>query len=244
MLIVRKCLIQMSAWYFYEVFMRRLTHGKYGFILELEENVIYEIVAENPVIFASMIKELSEQMQGGSGEFRLSQGEKSLSLEKKVVFIRDIFNLDINQRNILSKLYTELGENASDTCLQERSIFIESYINYMDAICNNSDLFVMYEEEPDVQELFKLAKLKIDSEAVTPLELIIEYITVVSRLLRVDIIVFLNLKLFLSQEELEKLYEECFQRKVCLILLEASFQERMLCERGCIIDKDSCIIYF
>ncbi len=224
--------------------MRRLTHGEYGFVLELEENVIYEIIVENPVIFATMVRELSEQMQGNCGEFRLSQGEKTLPLEKKTVFVRDIFNLDINQRNILSKLYVELNESANSICLQERSIFVESYIKYMDAICNNSDLFVTYEEEPEVQELFKLAKLKIDSEAVTPLELIIEYIRVVSRLLRIDIIVFLNLKLFLAKEELEKLYEECFQRKVCLILLEASFQERMLCEKGCIIDKDSCIIYF
>lgn len=224
--------------------MRRLTHGEYGFVLELEENVIYEIIVENPVIFAAMVRELSEQMQGNCGEFRLSQGEKTLPLEKKTVFVRDIFNLDINQRNILSKLYVELNESANSICLQERSIFVESYIKYMDAICNNSDLFVTYEEEPEVQELFKLAKLKIDSEAVTPLELIIEYIRVASRLLRIDIIVFLNLKLFLAKEELEKLYEECFQRKVCLILLEASFQERMLCEKGCIIDKDSCIIYF
>lgn len=224
--------------------MRRLTHGEYGFVLELEENVVYEIIAENPVVFAAMVRELSEQMRGEYGEFRLSQGEKTLSLEKKATFVRDIFNLDINQRSILSKLYTELGENISCTCLQERSIFVEGYINYMDAICNNSDIFVTYEEEPDVQELFKLAKLKIDSEAVTSLELIIEYITVVSRLLRVDIIVFLNLKLFLSKEELEKLYEECFRRKVCLILLEASFQERNSCESGCIIDKDNCIIYF
>lgn len=224
--------------------MRRLTHGEYGFVLELEENVVYEIVAENPIIFAKIVRELSEQMQGNRGEFRLSQGEKTLPLEKKAVFVRDIFNLDINQKNILSKLYTELEENASNICSQERSIFIESYLDYMDAICNNSDLFVRYEEEPNVQELFKLAKLKIDSEAVTSLELIIEYIIVMSRLLRVDIIVFLNLKLFLSKEDLEKLYEECFQRKVCLILLEASFQERNLCERGCIIDKDNCIIYF
>lgn len=224
--------------------MRRLTHGEHGLVLELEENIVYEIVAENPVMFSAMVRELSEQMEGKSGEFRLSQGDKSLSLEKKVAFVRDIFAIDINQRNILSKLYAELGEGSSSVCLQERCEFTESYIKYMDSICNNSDLFVTYEEEPDVLEILKLAKLRIDSEAVTSLELIIEYISVVSRLLRIDIIMFLNLKLFLSKEELLKLYEECFRRKVCLILFETSFQERMLCERGCIIDKDSCIIYF
>lgn len=224
--------------------MRRLAHGEYGFKLELEENVVYEIVAENPIMFATMVRELSEQIEGSSGGFRLSQGEKILSLEKKVVFVRDIFNIDINQRNILSKLYSELGECANGICLQERSIFIESYIKYMDAICNKSDLFVTFEEEPDTQEIFKLAKLRIDTEAVTLLEIIMDYVRIVSRLLRVDIIIFLNLKLFLSREELIKLYEECIQRKVCLVLLETSFQERMPYERGCIIDKDSCIIYF
>lgn len=44
--------------------MRRLAHGEYGFKLELEENVVYEIVAENPIMFATMVRELSEQIEG------------------------------------------------------------------------------------------------------------------------------------------------------------------------------------
>ena len=224
--------------------MKRLTHGRYGFTLEIKENQVYEIVVESPAILTEVVKELTLQLEGSEGEFRLSEGEKLLSVEKNMVFIKDIFSLDVNQKKVLSKLYTELNESAYSICLQEKSEFIEAYISYLDSICEKSDLFLAYEEEPDVQELFKLAKLKIQADAVSVLELIIEYIKVMSRLMRLDIFVFLNLKLFLAKDELEVLYTECFNRKVCLILIEASLQEKMQYEKGCIIDKDKCIIYF
>ena len=224
--------------------MRRLTHGIYGITYELEENFIYEIVVEHPTILTELVKELLNQTEGGQGEFRLSKGEKILPIDKNLIFVNDIFSIEINQRKVLTKLYAELSESAYGVCLQEKGKFNEAYIRYMDAICGVSDLFIMYEDELDIQELFKVAKVKIDTDAVTLLETLIEYIKVVTRLLRIDVFVFLNLKFFLTQDELLMLYEECFNRKVCLILVESVFREKLLCEKGCIIDKDKCIIYF
>mgnify|MGYP000460897874 FL=1 len=100
-----------------------------------------------------------------------------------------------------------------------------------------------YEEEPKAEDIFKLAKLRIDCQAERLVEQVAEYLRVWAELLHQEVFVFLNLKLFLTKEELEALYQECFYRKVQIILIEAVFTEKMPEEKIYLIDKDKCIIY-
>ena len=74
--------------------MKVLTHGKYGFSFALEENQVYEIVIESAPILAEVVSELIRQTEGGEGEFRLSEKEKLLSIEKNVVLVKDIFKIN------------------------------------------------------------------------------------------------------------------------------------------------------
>lgn len=223
--------------------MKKLVHRKYDFSISLEENWINELVIESPAILAAFIKEFTAQIEGVEGELVLSEADRILPIDKSIVFIKDPFSVDINQRKILTKLYSQLSEYANDIFAQERTLFYQSYIQYMDYLCEKCDLFLAYEEEPETQDIFKLAKIKIDCQSEDLLEQIVEYIKVSIELLQQDIFVFLNLKLFLSREEIEALYNECFDRKVHLILIEAVFQEKLAKEKVCIIDKDKCILY-
>ena len=68
-----------------------------------------------------------------------------------------------------------------------------------------------------------MADVKIDIEADTLLERIVEHIKISCSLLERNIFVFLNLKLFLTEQEIRELYKECFYRKVHLILIEAVY---------------------
>ena len=88
-----------------------------------------------------------------------------------------------------------------------------------------------------------MAGLRLDVQTDTMLECIVEYLKIVHELLGQTVFVFLNLKLFLTKEELKRLYQECFYRKIQLILIEAVYQEKSEEENVCVIDKDRCIIY-
>ena len=224
--------------------MKKLIHRKYGFSILLEENQIYEIVIENPTVLVEIVRDLLVQAQGQEGEFVLSQENNILPIEKNLAFIQDPFTLDVNQRKILTKLYSQINEYVNDILGQERTDFLQTYNQYMDKICEKSDLFLVYEEEPEFQEILKLGKMRIDVQADNIINSIVEYIKVCKELLHQEIFVFLNLKMFLAKEELEALYQECFQRKVHLLLIEAILQERIEGEKICIIDKDKCILYF
>ncbi len=223
--------------------MKKLVYGKYDIFMSLEENYVNELIIENPPILAEMVQELTAQADGGEGGFVLSEDGKPLSVEKNLVFIKDPFSVDVNQRKLLSKLYEELEEHTKDTLFFEGEDFYHAYIRYMNGVCEKSGLFLTYEEEPKVEDIFKRAKLRIDCQAESLVEQIAEYIRVWAELLHQEVFVFLNLKLFLIKEELEALYQECFYRKVQMILIEAVFTEKMPEEKIYLIDKDKCIIY-
>lgn len=223
--------------------MKKLIHRKYDFSLLLGENWINELVIENPTALAALIREFDAQIEGEEGDFVLSEADSILQIGKNVVFIKEPFSTDVNQRKILTKLYAELSEYVNDIFVQERTLFCQAYIQYMDYICEKSYLSLSYEETPEIQDIFKLAKIRIDCQTESLLEQIVEYIKVSKELLNQDIFVFLNLKLFLTKEELEALYNDCFNRKIHLILIEAVFQEKLSGEKVCVIDKDKCILY-
>ena len=76
------------------------------------------------------------------------------------------------------------------------------------------------------------------------LEKLTDYIAAEAELLGTKCFIFVNLKQFLSYEELAELYKFAYYAKVYLLLLEGSFTEsRHESEKHYIIDNDLCEIY-
>ncbi len=223
--------------------MKKLVHNKYGICLELEENKVNEMVVENPVMLTQIIRELGEQCEGNEGGFVLSEENRILPVEKFLILTKDLFSLDCNSRKILTRLYQKIEKRMETESGEERRVFYQGYIAYMESICEKSSLYLLYNEEPDMQEILKMAGLRIDVQKDSMLEGIVEYLKIVHELLGQSVFVFLNLKLFLTQEEIKSLYQECFYRKIQLILIEAVYREKFVEEKVCIIDKDRCFIY-
>lgn len=223
--------------------MKKLVHNKYGICLELEENKVNEMVVENPVMLTQIIRELGEQCEGNEGGFVLSEENRILPVEKFLILTKDLFSLDCNSRKILTRLYQKIEKRMENESEEERRVFYQGYIAYMESICEKSSLYLLYNEEPDMQEILKMAGLRIDVQKDSMLEGIVEYLKIVHELLEQSVFVFLNLKLFLTQEEIKSLYQECFYRKIQLILIEAVLQEKFEEEKVCIIDKDRCFLY-
>ncbi len=223
--------------------MIKLLHNRLGISFVLEENIVNELVVENPLLLAEVVKELSGQCEGQTGGFVLSQESKILAVEKNVCFLIEPFSLDNNNRKILTKLYQSLENYVKNDLYERQGEFIQSYLKYMDCICEQSEFCLTYNMEPECQDLLKMANVKFNIESDTILESIVNYIKVACELLGIKIFIFLNLKLFLSEEEIRKLYKESFYRKIHIVLIEAIYQKKYLEETVCIIDKDKCIIY-
>ena len=98
------------------------------------------------------------------------------------------------------------------------------------------------ELDVDIAGLLKLYGVKIESDGVDVLETLIDYLRAISSICNIHVVWMLNLKQFLTEEQVDQLYEFCFYEKIYLINLEGQKNYALKQEKCVIIDKDLCVI--
>ena len=220
----------------------RIIYSKYGIDLCLEENKITTIVIENPLVMSEVIRDISRQVNGEDGEWILSEQDKIFSIEKSSQFIDNPLMVNSNEKRILTRLYKELSEQAN-TLMCEEYTQINSYIvSFLERLMYTVPYHLDMEIDMDLTGILKLYGVKMESEGVSVLEVLIDYLRALSSICNIHVIWILNLKQFLTVEEVQQLYEFCFYEKMYLINLEGQKNYNLEQEKCVIIDKNLCII--
>lgn len=100
----------------------------------------------------------------------------------------------------------------------------------------------MFFDDIDFSNLLKSLKIRVEDNEVF-LEKILDLIKIYTLMFGYKLIVFINLKEFVSEEELSEIYKYCNYNKINIMLIE-NFQKNPLPnEKIIIIDDDLCEIY-
>lgn len=220
----------------------KLVNTLYGLEFDLVENQILVLSIENHVAYSNILGTLWKQYKGEDGDFILSDGSKELKLSQKIECIYNIFNINTNDRKIITKLYQELTFQ-NDNLLQEESVlFKQELISYFDKVISTVPYNLKYNFDTDLSSLMKSISVEIDDDADSLLEKIIQYIKLMNQICGVEIFVIPNLKAYFSTEEIIQLYEFAIYSKIYLIVIESIQTPHIEGENGWIIDEDLCII--
>ena len=219
----------------------KLVNSKYGLDIEFVENRITTLVVEKPKYMSDIIQNIMCQINGLEGSFVLSD-EKNIKFEKDVIFITEPFHVDLNGKKIINKLYGQL-ENITKELTEDYDVInrniIKSLEKITDGITYNN---LKYNLEFDWKELFKLYDVKVEENYESLEEKLEEYIKILSGILCPKLVIFLNFKSYLEQEQMENLVMSSFYNKVPLLLIESNETYQMENEKVFIVDKDRCLI--
>ena len=209
----------------------------------LEDNLIHTIVFENKKYYRENILELIRQHKGYEGSFILSNNNKEVSFDKNSYFISDLFNIDINNKKIITKIYGELLKDITDDIAEYNKI--TSYIReYFETLVFNNNLDLEYNDEVEVNSLLKLGDFKIQFEESNYLEKLIKFLKVLVELCNIKVIFIVGLYRVFSVEEVKKIYKEVCLNKINIINIESEQQgiKKSDCynELVYIFDKDNC----
>lgn len=223
----------------------KLIHPSLGKQIIFSENKINVLTIENRTFYTNFIKELSEQIESTIGNFVLSRDNKELNLSKEFDLLIDLFHLDLNNKKHLSKIYGHLKEIAYDEENYKKTMeFNKDLINYIDDIIFKYDLPLEYEPDLDLTGLLKIIGLNIELTNSELLNQLIQYIKVSFNLGGISCFVFVNLKDFLTFEEIAEFYKFASYSKIHILLLESSCKDlKHDCEEHYVIDEDLCEIY-
>ena len=211
--------------------------------LVFQENKVNVLVIERKELFRRMIQELDKQISGEDGGLVLSDNNKTMRIDKEICLILNPFALDINSRKALTGLYNELGklglneENYLKTCSLKGQI-----AEYIYDLLNQVDYALKFKDDFNLQSLFKALEVEFEAGEGNFLEGLVYFLDVCSKFQKIKILTFVNLKTYLTSEELHEFYKEAFYRKIQLLLLENNIVDELAEEAVSIVDADLCLI--
>ena len=209
--------------------------------MELCENQVNVIVVESPEVLTEIISEFKRQISGEDGQFVLSDKD-ICRIDKMMELVIDPWTIDFNSKRIKTKLLQLVKEEA-DEYFYDRFIETKGMIcQYAENILDKMMYSVSYDMNIDTMSLIKFLDVRVDIQTDKLIDSLIEYIKLLHDLCKIEVVVLVNIKTYLSKTELLYLYQEALYQKVHLILLEATLTEKIEYEKIVIIDADKCVI--
>lgn len=210
--------------------------------IQLTDDRIQVLVIENQNLFAKFVSDLLLQADGMGDSLVLSKNYKPIELSAAMEVILDFFRLSAEQKRIQAKLNAHLKRLAQQELQFETAEILSQIGGYYQKLSELSDFTLTYELSEDVAPLIKLGAIHIELDGTSPAERLLDYMDVCSDLCGISCFALVNLKSFLSNDQLELLYKTALYKKLRLLLLESTCRvgglERY--EHTLLIDSDMC----
>lgn len=210
----------------------------------LDSQRITEWIVESPDLFSQIVQQLQQQINGGSAGFVLSDSEKELALSKCAEMIVNPFAIDFNDKKIQKKLYAELLEisKGKELYLTTQEI-LNSLNNYFLQLESISGYELETDVEVDMLALFKAMGIQVQDYAADFFETLIQYIKVMADLMKKKLIIFVNIRSYLNDIQIEQVSEIAVYNEIAILFIENIQRDFSKQRRYYIIDKDGCEIY-
>ncbi len=218
-----------------------LSHPTFENAINLTDDAVSILTIENPWQLSTYISELLGQIDGDSGGFSLFDGNKEVSMSELRLLI-DPFNLDLStkdiQNGIQARVRTLLNSEEYYVTTQEMLSGISKFFNraLSDIDCE------LVGAEIDATSLVKLMSPHYENEEGSLLENICQYLRVASAFTKARAFIFVNLRTFMNESQIEQLFKFALYEKTCLMLFESASGKHSEYAHETIIDKDLCEI--
>ncbi|MCQ2082618.1 MAG: type II-A CRISPR-associated protein Csn2 [Lachnospiraceae bacterium] len=222
----------------------KLVNPRMNIFCDVKENEIQVLVIENPKIFVSAISEIKNLIDGNNGEFILSDDLSEIEWKKSVEIIIDPWLIDFNSKRIKSTMYKTLAEIANENLYLKYNSLKTELISYMEEAILSVPYGLEYNTEIEESALFKFLDLRVQISDENFITRIIEYINIIASICFVKVLFFVNIKSYLTSEELMEIYKTAKYNKIQLFLIENHVSNKIDDEIITIIDKDNCIIEY
>lgn len=223
--------------------MITLSYPLFESSIDFNDNIVKVIVIENPTEFLKFETQLLLAMEDKSEELALFKNHEEIQFKKYFEVITDVFSLDKSNKKIINKLYAKLQELAYQEDMYLKTCELEKNINeYVINLSEFVDCNLDY-EQVDLLGVFKSVNLKITDDNISFIEKLCDFVDVFNEFLKINYFVFINLKSYLNDEELQEFYKFVSYKKINLLLLENHQRNKLPNENLTIIDNDLCEIY-
>lgn len=200
------------------------------------------LVIENPHEFYKTVNGITQAVNGEITEYMLAdENGNEYSFSKYADIITDYVTFSVNDKKIISALYKKLNSEIDEDI---RAVKFTSagcnIVDLLDAIILDSEFDLIYDEDIELSDVFKICNLRVNQENTSLLEKTISYIDVKAALQRLKMIVFVNASGYYTGSDLENMLKHCRYKKINVLFIESTISNNIPLKTARIIDNDLC----
>jgi CRISPR-associated protein Csn2 len=221
-----------------------LSHEDLDEQITFRDGEVNVLVVENRAEMSKLVGELVRQSSGRDGGFSLFDGTEEMEIEKSVKVIMDPFSLPWQLKEADAGAISSLKKSlVGEDHYEELSSILSAVGLFTDRAIKDEDPRLTAGEPPTAALLLKLMDVHLTLSDDSLVEAICDYLSVCRKYTKWRVFVFVNLKCFLSENEIRELYDFAMYEKINILMIEASEKPLMDCESETIIDADLCEIH-
>lgn len=209
----------------------------------LSEEKILTLVFENQHLFYDIVSDISMQLEGERGNFVLSEDYQPLDLRKHIELVTQFVPFSINQKELINKLYSDLKNKATDAQLYQQTSELYGEISrYLYVLTEEYGSELTFDTPDDISGLLKSFNVRFYDDDKSLAEKVLEYAIAVNELKGDRILVFVNMRSYLTDTQMESLFKNFILRKISVICIENKEYSKLQNEERIIVDEDMCLI--
>ena len=218
----------------------RMTHEELNKELEWNENEhLAEFIIESPIFFRSIIRDLGKIDEDGKMHFT-QEGKVIASKDIEIVF--NPLNLDFNNRRVITTLLKMvLKTSLSEDFYLPTNNLKTNIIKYLSEIVDSREFnFEVETDEFTIESIAKATNLHVVGDEDDFVELITDYMAMMTELIETKLFIFINLRSFMNEDETKRLVKNILNHQFNVFLIENQNREKIENGSRIIIDKDLC----
>lgn len=211
----------------------------------LEARKVTTLVLEDLLFFRKFTAEIYHQIQGQDGSYVFAENNKIIEAKKDVILISDFLGLDINSKQILTKLQGKLVNLANE----ELELFTEvndKVQEFLSLLEENMPIELTHAENITPTDLVKIGDFAFRSNESDMVENVLSYLEIVSSMLRPKLFILINLRKYLTHTELEGVFRTVVNKDIPIFCIESGMvnEDSIVAEweRIYTLDADLCLI--
>ncbi len=217
-----------------------LCHPQMETIMDFSGTKAQTLVIEAPGFLRTFLQDLYDQIDGMEGELVLSEQDKQLPIGNWVEVMDNFLNFDMNKKHLLNKIIGQMERiSGSDAFFLKTADILQRLESYTSELAFSFDCDIVC-GQCTVGGLLKGMGVTVRDEYEDPLERLIDYMELVREFERDKLFIYVNLRSFFSDAEVEGFLRTALDHGYHFLLIDAQSHEKISLENRITVDNDLC----
>lgn len=203
---------------------------------------VCELVIENPRFLREIIKDLAISEE--EKEISISVDGKVLNFDKNLDVIFNPLKLDFNSKRAMTTLLKFLLKTSlSEDFYLATNKLKTKIVKYFSKIVEAGDFeFEVSADDFTMDSIAKAVSIHIVGDEDDFVELLTDYVSMMAELANIKLFIFVNLRSFVSDEDLERFHHNLDNHQIDVLLLESVSRRSLEGIARLVVDIDLCEI--